>query len=686
MDSSDVVIRRDGSLKATKPSESVLHVFKSSVNGEKHLCCCVCMFLSNVRFVFTVMPSTVKPGSSNSSSSGDVTINPGMSPIQGDSSPSPHFNGHLPGSSHSSINTSSVRSPLCTPHSAIHTQPPPYSDLPPRGHPGLQPPRPNRHTPSPGHRGTNEVRASRETSSSSSSHTAPGSNFKGTIPSQSQPKKAAAKPTWVDVSVLPRIPKIKRESSGETNDGSSQAGSNRIGSTNGSSGSNGYGMPETGMNSLAGDKSRKQSVDQQKGRVDGQGQRHRSDGAGSSTAFSNSFSSSSSSTGSPASQSRNPSSSSASSSVSFRINASGNSWQSRRLSVTSPSTSGGSMKEHRREKEDEAKRRQLRRDKQMLLASHTLVNDEQGTANIYDPFNPTLSDSSSSDSEAESSRQDKSSLHATHEFKAPSLRRKEDVMQNKQDRVRVKTEEEETEVSQEELRRANALETISQEAGCSQENVKVEKESRLVNIKVEKQTSLLDIIVKREPGLDDEGEAERSPNVTMDLNSDTAGITVPAHHSLHLLKTEKETVKEECVESEGSQRGAFPNCRKDSSASSSAPTKKKQTESKSGSTSCSKSPSKDLGHKRKTSKAPKESQSSSSETDKGRRGDHHASGQGGRQKEKEKDRERSSRRSRSRERRRARSTSQSSQSNSPDKSSRKKQRSRSHSKDRKRSR
>ncbi|XP_060931833.1 PHD and RING finger domain-containing protein 1 [Limanda limanda] len=636
MDSSEVVIRRDGSLKATKP----------------------------------IMPSTIQPGSS---SSGDATINPGMSPIQGDSSPSPHFNGLLPGSSHSSINrplsTSSVRSPTCTPHSAIHTQAPPFSDLPTRGHPGLQPPRPNRHTPSPGHRGTNEVRASRETSSSAS-HTAPGSNFKGTIPSQSQPKKAAAKPAWVDVAVLPRIPKIKRESSGESNDGSSQGGSNRI-----SSSSNGYGMPETGMNSLAGDKSRQQSVDQQKGRADqGQGQRHRSDGAGSSSAFSNSFSSSS--TGLPASQSRNPSSSSSSSSVSFRI--SGNSWQSRRLSVTSPSTSGGSVKEHRREKEDETKRKQLRRDKQMLLASHTLVNDEQDSTNIYDPFNPTLSDSSSSDSEAESSRQDESSLHATREFKAPSLRRKEDVMPNKQYRVCVKTEEEETEVSQEEVRRADARETISQEAGCSQEYVKVKKESRLVDIKVEKQTSLLDTIVKREPGLDDEGEAESSHNATMDFNSDTADIPVPAHRSLHLLKTEKE----ESVESEGSQRGAFPHRRKDSSASSSAPTKKKRTES----TSCSKSPSRDLGHKRKTSKAPKESQSSSSETDKGRRGDHHASDQGGRQKEKEKDRERSSRRSRSRERRKARSTSQSSQSNSPDKSSRKKRRSRSHSKDRKRSR
>nr|XP_019934592.1 PREDICTED: PHD and RING finger domain-containing protein 1 isoform X1 [Paralichthys olivaceus]XP_019934593.1 PREDICTED: PHD and RING finger domain-containing protein 1 isoform X1 [Paralichthys olivaceus] len=661
MDSSDVVISRDGSLKATKP----------------------------------MMPSTVKPGSSNSSSSGDVSINPGMSPLQGDSSPSPHYNGHLTGSSHSSINRplpqSSVRSPPCTPCPATHTQPPPYSDLPPRGHPGLQPPRPNRHTPSHGHRGIDDITAPRETSSSSI-QTAPGSNFKGkgTIPSQSQPKKAPTKPMWVDVSVLPRIPKIKRESSGETNDGSSQTGSsvsNRISSTSGSSSSNGHVMPEMGMNSLAGDKSRQQSVDQQKGRVDGQAQRHRSDGAGSSSsAFSNSFSSSSSSTGSHASQPRNSSSSSScssSSAVSFRINSSGNSWQSRRLSTASPSTSGCSTKEHWREKEDEAKRRQLRRDKQMLLASHTLVNNEQDRTNIYDPFNPTLSDSSSSDSEAESSRLDKSSLHTTHKFKAPSLRRKEDVVQNKQDLVHVKTETEETEVSQEEPRSANALETISQEAGCSQEYVKVEKQSRLVDIKVEKQTSLLDTILKKEP--DDEGEAESCHDVTMDLNSETADITAPAHHSLSVLKTEKETVEEDSVQSEGSQRSSFPNCKKDSSASNSAPTKKKQTESKSDSTSCSKSPSTDLSHKRKTSKAPKECQSSSSETDRSKRGDHHASDQGG-SPEKEKDRERSSRRSRSRERRRARSTSQSSQSNSPDKSGRKRRRSRSLSKDRRRSR
>lgn len=34
MDSSDVVINRDGSLKATKPSKSVWRIFKHSLNNE----------------------------------------------------------------------------------------------------------------------------------------------------------------------------------------------------------------------------------------------------------------------------------------------------------------------------------------------------------------------------------------------------------------------------------------------------------------------------------------------------------------------------------------------------------------------------------------------------------------------------------------------------------------------------
>ncbi|XP_018519844.1 PHD and RING finger domain-containing protein 1 isoform X1 [Lates calcarifer] len=663
MDSSDVVINRDGSLKATKP----------------------------------LMPSALKPGSSKSSSSGEAStqVNPGMSPIPGDSSLSLHYNGDLPGSSRSSMNRPLSQSSAClppfSPSTATHNQPPPHSDLPPRGHPSFQPPRPNRPTPSLGHRGTNGVGAPREPTSSS----VPDSKSKGMAASQYQPKKAPTKPMWIDVSVLPRIPKIKRGSSSVTSDGTSQgssSGNNRISSSRGNSStsttsSNGYSIPETGMNSLAGDKSRQQSVDQQKGRADSQAQRHRPDGASSSSsAFSSSFSSSSSSTGSPASQSRySTSSSSSSSAVSFRINSSGNSWHSRRLSITSSSASGGSMQEHWREKEDEAKKRQLHRDKQMLLASRTLVNKEQESNNIYDPFNPTLSDSSSSDGEAESSSLVSSSRHTTHEQKAPNLRKKEDSVQSKHNLVHVKTEPQETEISQDEPRRTSAQEIISQDIRCSQEYVKVEKEPRLIDTKAEKQTALFHTKVKKEPGLDDASETEScGHSVKTYLNSESTDTTPSAHHSLDLLKTEKETLEDE---SEGTSSSAHPNCRSDSSASSSAPTKKKQkAESKSDFMSCSKSPSRDLGHKMKTSKASKERRSSSLETDKGRRRDHRASGQGSRQKDKEKDKERSSRRSRSKERRKARSTSESSQSSSSDRTHRKRQRSRSRSKDRRRSR
>ncbi|KAG7238116.1 hypothetical protein INR49_030178 [Caranx melampygus] len=496
-------------------------------------------------------------------------------------------------------------------------------------------------------------------------------------PSHSQPKKAPTKPMWVDVSVLPRIPKIKRESSSVTNNGTNRGGSSRNSNSRGSSSSSttnhGYGLPEMGINSLAGDKTRQQSVDQQRGRSDGQAQRHRSDGAGSSSTFSNSFSSSSSSAGSQASQSRHSSSSSSSAAVSFRINSSGNSWHSRRLSITSPSTSGGSMQEPWRGKEDEARKRQLHRDKQMLLASRTLANKEQDSNNIYDPFNPTLSDSSSSDGEAGSSSLDSSSRNAMHERKAPSLGNKEDLLQRKE-KVHVKSESQETEVSRQEPQRSNTQETISPD-------VKEEKKSRLIDIKVEKQTILLDTKIKKEPGVDDAEEAERcGHSAQTHLNSETAPMTQTAHHSLVLVKTEKETLEEPSGQREGTPNIDAPNCKNNPSAS----TKKQKVESKLDSTTSSKLPPNDLAPKKKTSKASKEQRSSSSEMDRGRRGDHHSSDQGDRQKEK-KNKERSSRRSRSREKMRARSTSESSQSNSPDRTSRKRQRSRSRSKGRRRS-
>nr|XP_046250867.1 PHD and RING finger domain-containing protein 1 [Scatophagus argus]XP_046250868.1 PHD and RING finger domain-containing protein 1 [Scatophagus argus]XP_046250869.1 PHD and RING finger domain-containing protein 1 [Scatophagus argus]XP_046250870.1 PHD and RING finger domain-containing protein 1 [Scatophagus argus]XP_046250871.1 PHD and RING finger domain-containing protein 1 [Scatophagus argus]XP_046250872.1 PHD and RING finger domain-containing protein 1 [Scatophagus argus] len=635
MDSSDVVINRDGSLKATKP----------------------------------MMPSVLKPGCSKSSSSGDAStqINPVMSPNQGDGCLSPHYSRDLPGSSHSSTNSyfsqNSPHLPTLMPSSVSHTQLPPHSDLPSRRHPSLQPPCPVRPT-----QGTSGVRAPCPSTVDSSSKS------KGIAPSLSQSKKAPTKPMWVDVSVLPRIPKIKKDSSGITNDGTNRSSSSSGGSSNSTTSSNGYGMSERGMNSLAGDKGRQQSVDQQKG----QAQRPRPDGAGSSSSFSSSFSSSS--TASPASQPHYSSASSSSSAVSFRINSSGNSWHSRRLSITSSSASGGNMQEPWRKKEEEARKRQLHRDKQMLLAPRTLVNKEQDSNNIYDPFNPTLSDSSNSDNEAESTSVDGSSQHATCEDKARSLGNKEGLVQSKQDLVHVKTETQEIEISEEEPRRAGAHDTISQEVRCSEEYVKIEKDTETL-----KRTLLLDTKVKKEPGLEDAGEGERFGDSVKSLKSETAGTPSPVHHILPPLKNERETLQEESGRSVGTPNSAPSNCKNDSSASSSTPTSKKQkAETKSDSKSCSKSPSRDLDHRKKGFQASKERWSSSPETDRGRRGEHHSSRKGSREKEKKTDSERSSRRSRSRERRRARSTSESSQSNSPDRTRQKRRRSQS--KDRRRSR
>ncbi|KAM7002951.1 uncharacterized protein phrf1 [Tautogolabrus adspersus] len=644
MDSSDVVINRDGSLKAAKP----------------------------------MLPSALKPGCSKSSSSGDASphINPVMSPNQGDACPPLHNNEDLPGSSHNStsrpFSQSSSRLPHYVPPSASRIQPSPNSDLPPRGHPSLQPPRQVRPTHSPGHRGTNGVI---DSTLFSSSHPTLDSSSKN-----NQPKKTPIKPMWVDVSVLPRIPKIKKESSHVTSCGTSPdagSGSDKSSSSSRESishstpSSNVYGMPDTGMNSLAGDKGRQQSVDQQKGRAEG---RQRPDGASSSSAFSNSFSSSSS-TGFPSSQSRYFSSSAASSSVSFRINSSGNSWQSRRLSMPSSSSSGGgSMKERRSKKEDEVRKKQLHRDKQMLLASRTQVKQEQDSNTIYDPFNPTLSELSSSDDEAERSQ------NTSHEVKAPRLGNRKNLVQNKQDLVRVKIETQEIEVSPEEPSGSRAQENTSQEVRCSEVFVKTEKESELLDPKPETLTAFPDTYCKKEPGLDD--EAEMSGHRVNRICAEIAGNTPPVHHSHRHLKTERVTA-EVTVGSVGRSLNAAPTSENNSPASSSAPNKKTiKAEVKTD----SESPSRDQGHKKKTSHASKERRSSSSDTERGRRGDHPTSSHGGQHKEKEKNKDRSCRRSRSRERRRARSTSESSQSNSPERTRIKRQRSRSRSKDRRRSR
>ncbi|XP_037306870.2 PHD and RING finger domain-containing protein 1 [Pungitius pungitius] len=621
MDSSDVVINRDGTLKAIKPT----------------------------------MPSALNPSCSS----------PGVSPNQGDGSQSFSSNGDLAGSSHGSVNgpnpQSSSRLPPQMPSSASHIHTPSHLDFPPRGHPRPQPPRPSGPTHPPGH--WRNIGGVEEPGPSSSIHPTlnSASKSKERASSQFQPKKAATKPTWVDVSVLPRIPKIKKERSGTTQGGSSQGGSNKSSSSSArGNGSNGFCVPETGMTSFAGDKARQQSVDQQKGRADGP--TPRPDGAGSSSTFSNSFSSSSSPGGSSASQPRYSLPSSSSSAVSFRINSSGNSWQSRQLSGSSSSAAGGSAPTPRSTKEDEAKKRQMHRDKKMLLASRMLGSKEPDSKKIYDPFDPTLSDSSSSGDEAESTGLE---VHARH-GKPPSSGNKGVLVKSEQDLVSVKTERQEVDVSQEEPRRTGAQETTLQKARCSEENVKVEKECRLIDIKTEKQTSLLATSkVKTEPGLVDAGEDERFGCSGKRFKSEKADDITAAYPSLHPLKTERETLEEE------SSYSAPPDCESSSSASSSAPTSKKQKlETKSDS---KPSPaSKHSGHEKNTLTASKE-------THRDGRADRRASVQDGRPRGREKDRGRSSKV----RTRRSTSTSESSQGNSPDT---KRRRSRSRSKDRRRSR
>ncbi len=176
------------------------------------------------------------------------------------------------------------------------------------------------------------------------------------------------------------------------------------------------------------------------------------------------------------------------------------------------------MQEPRRQKDDEARKRQLHRDKQMLLASRTLVNKEQDSNNIYDPFDPTHSDSNSSEDEAESTSLN-GSRFATDERKPPSLQNEDGLEKRIQDSVHVKSEMQEIEISEEEPRRATAQETILQEVGSSEENVKVEKESRLVDTEIEKQT-LLNTKVKKEPCSDDAGKTERFSDSAKSLNSE----------------------------------------------------------------------------------------------------------------------------------------------------------------------
>ncbi|XP_076861850.1 PHD and RING finger domain-containing protein 1 isoform X2 [Brachyhypopomus gauderio] len=333
MDSSDVVINRDGSLKATKP---------------------VC--LSSPR---SSVPSVGEMGHSPSTETSVFQFSREPAPSSG------------PSSSHTS--------PLRCPASLMPTSPcPPPSHTPLPVHPGLQMPLPHRPMhPNPaatGHcqRGTSGVRGqppARVTSSASDPHRGEG----GGATQQAPAKKPPPKPVWVDVSVLPRIPKIKRENGCSSN-------RSHISS-----------LPESSLSSLAGDNGRQHSVDQQGASTSQQGrtvdgQRQRPDRAGPSASFSNSFSTPS--TSSSASSNLWPSSSS---SISFRISTSGNSWHARRLSAPEPAMPA----------KDENSLKKNQKDKRILLSSHSQAKKTSLKSEVYDPFNPTGSDSSDSESDSD---------------------------------------------------------------------------------------------------------------------------------------------------------------------------------------------------------------------------------------------------------------------------------------------
>ncbi|XP_056138661.1 PHD and RING finger domain-containing protein 1 [Lampris incognitus] len=687
MDSSDVVINRDGSLKAIKPIS---------------------------------LSPTVKPSSSTGEAS--TQVNPGISPNPQASSLALQANRDLLGSSCEPLNRSSssqsshhlfpITPSALSPSQVHHTHTATHSHALHHGHPRLQPLIPHRPSSSPGlsHRGTNGL-GSDIGIASSSIH--PAQDMRSWSKEIGSPRsiKAPVKPVWVDVSVLPRIPKIKQESRG---DGNSQDGIHRSSSSSSKSsssnkgsgknatvsdGGNSNGMPEIGMHSLAGDQSRQQSVDQKQDRPESQGQRHGPDRAGPSSAFSNSFSSSSScsSSGSPAPHPCLSSSSSMSSTtVSFRINSSGNSWHTRRLSNASSRIGEGSTQQSWSSEDEEGRKRQQRRDKQMLLASCTLVKKEKGDSGVYDPFQPTLSDSSSLDSEEESQALESNSQDAAAEEETSGLGSSEGLGQGGQSLVPVKAETLAIKTSQEKSWRDEAFENVFQE-DQGFEHVKVERELGIAEVKVEQETVIADTQVEKEPGFVFKKEVERA-GVSL-VKYETTDPTPRPPLSLVPLKTERENPQEEGRQNVQTSN-SIPSIQKsDLSSTCTVSRKKKQkTEIKSEpkdspdrpkyrSRSCSRSRSSSHGEKTPKGGGPskdRRSGSSSSETIR-RRVDQHGSSHRDRRRKKDEERERSSRRSRSKERRRARSPSESSRSDRSDRSHRKRY-SRSRSRDRRRSR
>uniref|UniRef100_A0A4W5LVA1 SFR19-like C-terminal domain-containing protein n=1 Tax=Hucho hucho TaxID=62062 RepID=A0A4W5LVA1_9TELE len=356
-----------------------------------------CLFV--LFFIVVGVSSSSRLGSSRSSSSGESVAqnHSGMSsnPAAVSSLSLPTNGDLVVGPSCSPLNRPSLSSPgpCSSPLTPSSPRPASHSQTSP-------PPRPS---PSPGH---SHWGAQREATSTSTPTPDSRSRGRETVPPQPQAKKASPKPVWeAPVSVLPRIPKIKRESVGLTNGSVSRGGS--------SSRANGNGFPEACVNSLGGNRGRQPSVDQQQqGRTEGQTQRQRPERAG----FSSSFSSSSDSPANPT----------LASTVCFRINASGNAWHARQLSNASAIVAAGNSQEPLSTEEEAAKRRREERSSKQrpLATSHTQVKEEE-EGDIYDPFHPTGSDSNASGSDGESRAGGKPSMAhkvgAIYQVKAEAL-------------------------------------------------------------------------------------------------------------------------------------------------------------------------------------------------------------------------------------------------------------------------
>ncbi|XP_042571656.1 PHD and RING finger domain-containing protein 1-like isoform X2 [Cyprinus carpio] len=343
MDSSDVVINRDGSLKATKP-------------------------------VSLSLPRNTTPRGSGSGEIGD-TPNSETSLIQPSGGAGPSSSPlRRPPLAHSS--PWSCSSPQNSTSSPIHSPHLPHSHSSPLGHPNLLAGAPHRpvtlNPPRPGnnHLSTNGIRSQPLSRVPNGPSDSPHQDKEGPV-RQPPVRKPPPKPVWVDVAVLPRIPKIKKDSTS---------------SANSSSGSSSNTLPGSSVTSLAGNRDR--TVDQQGTGASQQNrtvdpQRQREDRTGASSSFSSSFTSTTSSFS--ATSNSHPSSSS----ISFRINSSGNPWQVQRLPASGGTLPGGEVEAIKKKNKS----------KQMLLSLRAKAKEEK--SEVYDPFNPTGSDSSDNEPENE---------------------------------------------------------------------------------------------------------------------------------------------------------------------------------------------------------------------------------------------------------------------------------------------